>query len=632
VDILTPKRFWRRVSLPLAVVILGYGGVVAKAFYLQVIRYNELSTLADQRRQRVDVREAKRGDILDVNGNVIATSFLVKTVCADPSLIGTQQMVVARTLAPLLGLSEQELCEKLTPQIRIRENNTIVTNRYVVLKRKVLVETWEQIRVAMSNLNFGVDLQKLSPRERSFYNALRTRAIFTDPIDDQTRFYVTSNLFSHVVGYMALQEKQFRGRPYLANVGAAGIELVFENELAGVPGWYVTETDVRGREIGGSRVQDLQPQDGLNVVLTLDSYVQHLVRTALSEAMARHSPVSASAIVVKPSTGEILAMVCLPDYDPNAPGESPPEARRNRLISDVYEPGSTFKVVVVGAALNEGIVGLDTVLFCENGRFEWAGRTLRDHEPYGDLSVKEIIGKSSNIGAAKIGLMLGPERLYRYVLAFGFGARTGIMLPGEVGGIVHPVSQWSKLSITRIPMGQEIAVTPLQMVMAMCAIANKGVLMQPKLVDRLEDRGGRVVVKYTPQPVRRVISEEAAALLVEALKSVVSKEGTAPRAMLRGYSIAGKTGTAQKVREGVKGYVPGKYFSSFIGFLPAHNPQVCIGVFLDEPRNGYYGGQVAAPVFRQIAEKLVGYLNIPPDVSQEEETSSGFSRNDSPRD
>ena len=251
----------------------------------------------------------------------------------------------------------------------------------------------------------------------------------------------------------------------------------------------------------------MEAHDGLNVVLTIDSVVQNIVETALAEGMEAHSPISISGIVVRPRTGEILAMATLPNFDPNNLNGSTPDARRNRVIADVAEPGSTFKVVVVSGALNDGIVQLTDQFDCEHGHFHFAGRVLHDHESYGVLSVKQIITKSSNIGAAKIGIKMGPARLYDYIRSFGFGTRTGIPLPGEVAGIVHPLKDWYKVSIAQIPMGQGIAVTRLQMTMAMCAIANKGVLMAPMLVERLEDRDHNVVAQYAPQRVRQVMSE-----------------------------------------------------------------------------------------------------------------------------
>ena len=305
-------------------------------------------------------------------------------------------------------------------------------------------------------------------------------------------------------------------------------------------------------------------------------------------------------------------MATLPNFDPNNPGAASADARRNRVIADVAEPGSTFKIVVVSGALNDGVVRLSDTFDCENGRLFYAGRPLRDHESYGVLSVENIITHSSNIGAAKIGIKMGESRLYDYIRNYGFGTPTGLPLRGEIGGIVHPVKKWSKVSIAQIPMGQGIAVTSLQTIMAMCAIANKGVLMRPMLVDRLEDRDHLVVAKYSPQRVRRVISEAAAEQMVTALKTVVSPQGTAPKAVLAHYTAAGKTGTAQK-SGGPAGYLKDKYYASFIGFFPADNPELCISVVMDEPKHGYYGGQIAAPIFKQIAEAAANYLNIRPE-------------------
>jgi cell division protein FtsI/penicillin-binding protein 2 len=305
-------------------------------------------------------------------------------------------------------------------------------------------------------------------------------------------------------------------------------------------------------------------------------------------------------------------MATLPTYDPNRAGSVTEDVRRNRNISDIAEPGSTFKVVVISAALNEGVVRLTDSFDCEHRHFYYAGRTLHDHESYGPLTVQEIITKSSNIGAAKVGIKLGEERLYDYICRFGFGSATGIPLPGEVSAQrwVPPVKKWSKVSIAQIPMGQGVSVTRLQMTLALCAIANQGWLMRPMLVDRLEDSDHHVVAKYSPQRVRQVIGEPAAKMMVQALKTVVSPEGTAAKAALEHYTVAGKTGTANKVENG---HYVDKYFSSFIGFFPADNPEVCISISFDEPKQGHFGGQIAAPVFKQVAEAIANYLNIRPE-------------------
>ncbi len=595
----------------------GFIGLGYRLVDLQVFQHEQLSSIAEERRRLNLVREPRRGQIYDVRSNLLATSTFVKTVCADPVLVGNQQALVARTLAPLLEIDQEEIYRRLFPRVRRTDSGEIVTNRYVVLKRKVPAETWQKIYEAMANLPSGRDEKAFTRAERVFWRGLRQRAIFADPVDDQLRVYPNRSLLAHVLGYVGMQERDFGGKRLIETYGLDGIELALNNQLAGVPGWRVTARDPRRREIVGLRQQDVEPHDGLDVVLTIDLVLQHTVRSALVEAVAKHQPVSASCVVVRPQTGEVLAMCVLPDFDPNEPGSAPIEARRNRLICDVFEPGSTFKIIVVSAALNDGVVSLTDTFHCENGRFAYAGKILRDHEPYGVLTVEEIITKSSNIGAAKVGLKLGAPALHKYITEFGFGTRTGIPLPGEVSGIVHPLKDWTKLSITRIPMGHEVAVTPLQMVMAMCAIANGGWLMRPMLIDRLQDTEGHTVVKFQPQPIRQVIAENTAKQMVQALKTVTTPEGTGAKAALENYTVAGKTGTAQKTAPGVRGYVPGKYFSSFIGFFPADRPEVCIGVFLDEPKNGYYGGQVAAPVFKQIATRIAQYLNIQPDVVQQ---------------
>ena len=603
---------YRRLATLALMLGVAFAALAYRLIDLQVLRYDELSTKARRNTRREFLLEPRRGDILDARGNLLATSVFVKTVCADPVLVGNRQAEVARAVAPLLQVSEADLVERLKQRVGRNEKGGLTTNRYVVLKRKVQLETWQKIQAAMTNLSFGLDEKKLPRLERAFYRDLRRAAIYAERLDDQLRVYPSHAMAAHALGFVGMDEREVDGKRLLETSGKDGLERAFDSKLAGVRGWRVTETDRPGRELVSLREQDVEPRNGFNLVLTLDSMVQHIVESALAEAMEKHSPVSVSGLVVRPSTGEILAMATLPNYDPNNPGAAPLDARRNRIISDVAEPGSTFKIVAVSGALNERVVQLNNSFDCEHGRFHFAGRVLHDHESYGVLSVEDIIAKSSNIGAAKIGIELGENRLHDYVRAFGFGTRTSLPLPGEVAGIVHPVKSWSKVSIAQIPMGHGVAVTGLQMTMAMCAIANKGVLMRPMLVDRLEDRDHNVVTKYPPQRVRQVISESAARQMVKALKAVVAPDGTGAKAALEHYTVAGKTGTAQK-SGGPSGYIPGKYFASFIGFFPADNPEVCISVMMDEPKQGYYGGQIAAPVFRQIAERLAGYLSIRPE-------------------
>jgi len=603
----------RRALLLLGFLGLAFAGLSYRLVDLQVLRHDELSAKAEQNTQHEYWQAPRRGDILDVNGNILATSVPVKTICADPSLIGTFQPLVARAIAPLLQLNENDLAQKLTPRLARNAKGEIVTNNlhYVRLAKNISDDTWRQIVTAMTNLNFGVDEKKLPRSQKEFVRNLRQHAIFTEP--DQMRVYPNGSLASQVIGFPAAEEEKISGRLVSQIVGRDGVELAMNKQLGGVAGWKVTETDRAQHELVALRDEDVHPRDGLNVVLTVDSVVQHIVETALADALQKHTPRSITGIVMRPKTGEILAMASLPNYDPNQPNTITPETR-NRVLTDVVEPGSTFKIVVVSGALNNGIVNLNTPVYCENGAFAFAGRVLHDHERLGNETVKSVITKSSNIGAAKIGIQLGAENLYSYAWNYGFGQRTGIPLPGEARGFLYPVKDWSKVSIAQIPMGHGVAVTRLQMLYAMAAIANHGVLMRPMIVKQLQERDGSVVQRYAPESVRKIIGDKAVEDMIEALKTVPTKDGTAPDAGMKNYVVAGKTGTAQKAENGA--YASGKYISSFIGFFPADDPQICISVVMDEPKEGYYGGKVCGPVFRDIAERCASYLNIPPDPSR----------------
>jgi cell division protein FtsI/penicillin-binding protein 2 len=609
------KLQYRRLLALGMLLVLVFAGLGYRLVDLQVLQHTELQAKAENLTKHIDRLEPRRGNILDIKGNLLATSVFVKTICANPSLIGNRYEDVAHILAPLLQTNETELAQRLFPRTRL-DKGRAVPIQYVMLKQKVPAEVWEKIQAAMLTLSAGPDDKKLSSAERTFIENLRKSAVYTEPQDDQLRTYPNQRLAAHVLGYLGSVERTNDGVRSVEVEGVAGIESELNDKLTGVGGFRVTERNGRQQELVALREEDVEPRDGLNVVLTIDSVIQHIVESALAEGLAKHSPESISAMVIRPRTGEILAMATLPDFDPNAPGSTggSPDAWCNRLISNPAEPGSTFKIVVVSGGLNEGVVTLDQQFDCENGDFLFAGRHLHDHERYGILSVKSIITKSSNIGAAKIGIAMGEDRLYDYIRAFGFGDRTGIPLPGESRGIVHPVNKWTKVSIAQLPMGQCIAVTPLQMVMAMSAVANDGVLMRPMLVDRLQDEDGNTVVKYQPQQVRRVITEETVRKMVEALKTVVTPDGTAANAALEHYTVAGKTGTAQKT-DG-KQYLD-KFYSSFTGFFPADNPEICIYVALDDPKGVHYGGQVAAPIFKEIAEKAATYLNIRPDRDPE---------------
>ncbi len=566
---------------------------------LQVYQHEHLLQLAQENTVRKFEREPMRGQILDRRHIPLATSQPAKIVCADPTLIGNWRGPVAQLLAPLLQLDEAQIEDRLVPRLHEVDGKTNFS-KFVVLKRKVPIETWEKIRQGMATLRTNIDESKLSKTDRAFLRNLRFKAVFPD--DDQVRIYPGERLAAHVLGYVSNDVEQ---------TGISGIERSYNATLSGIPGWRKTEMDKRQRELVAYRDQDVAPRDGLNVVLTVDEGLQNIVESELAIGVENQHPISASCIMVRPRTGEILAMATLPNFDPNHPGASPMDALRNRVVSDYAEPGSTFKIVVVTAGLNEHVVTLSNVFNCEHGQFRYANRILHDHLPFGLLSVENIITKSSNIGAAKIGIVIGQNELYQYIHNFGFGERTGIPLPDESPGLVHSLKDWTKVSIAQIPMGQGVTVTPLQMVMAMSAIANNGVLMRPMLVSRLEDSDGKVVARYSPQPVRRVANLDAIRDIITALKTVVMKDGTAYQGHLDHYTVAGKTGTANKVEDGH--YVQ-KFYSSFVGFFPVEDPELCIMVLMDEPKDGHFGGIIAAPVFHAIAERAANYLDLKPEI------------------
>ena len=602
----------------LAVVVLAFIGLGFRLVDLQVWRHGELSLLAEKSSQEKIRQSASRGDILDVNGNLLATSVSVKTVCANPSLIGNQQAAVALALAPLLQMNEADLLKKLQPRLIKNSNGQTVTNQYTVLQRKVTEETWQKIYCTMTNLPLAVDQSNMSKAGRlnfrNFADNLRHYAIFGE--DDQLRVYQNGSLASHVLGFVGTRQNA-NGTSEL--FGYDGIEKFFDDKLEGASGWRVTGMDSRKNELTAYRDEDVQARDGLSVVLTIDTAVQNILETEMADAMREHAPASITGIITRPSTGEILAMASLPNFDPNNLQTITTNNEQNRVISDVMEPGSTFKTIVISGALNDHVVSLNDMVFCEDGVFHYGGITLHDSEGhhFGHLKIWEVIEHSSNIGAAKIGILLQAAKLYDYMVDFGLGAATGIPLPGEVSAkrFVRPANEWGKYSIAQIPMGQGVAVTRLQMAMAIGAIANGGVLMRPMLVKQLQDNDGTIVQKYEPQAVRRVVSEETAAEMVEALKTVVSKDGTAPQASLADYVVAGKTGTAEKTIEGHVGYAEGKYVVSFIGFFPADNPQICISIVMDSPKEGgrAFGGALCGPVFHNVAERCASYLNIPAD-------------------
>ena len=606
----------RRLMLFTVLLGLGFLGLTGVLVHVHVICHEHYKEVADQHTLRMFLREPRRGDILDAQGHPLATSFPVKRIFADPSLLGPYYAEMARAIAPLIDYPEGDLIQKLQPTLRTNANGRLVTNSFVNLRRKLTAEQWQQVTQTMASIRFPIESTKLKRSQRDFFTNLRQQSIYG--VDDNRREYPSGKLAAHVIGYTKESESEFTGRGVTTTItelkGVDGIECWLDSKLHGVRGWVLTETDRRKREVVMHRGQSVDPRPGLNVVLTIDMVVQNILETELAEAMKTYTPESAVGIITRPRTGEIVALAVLPNYDPNNLDKNT-GLRRNRAITDRIEPGSTFKIVVVASALNEKLVTLNDSFFCENGHWMYLGRALHDHGSHGNLSVLQIITKSSNIGAAKIGLRLGEDKLYQYVRAFGFGEPTGITLPGEVRGLLPSPKLWDRITITRIPMGHSVDVTPMQMVMAMSAIANDGIMMKPLLVKSLQDADGKTVAQYSTGPGTRIISSQAAKDTVTALKTVPTKDGTALKAALDYYTVAGKTGTAQ-VPNGNRGYLDGVYVSSFCGFFPADNPELCLYIMLNKverAKGGYYGGQVAAPVFKRVAEQAAQHLKIRPD-------------------
>jgi cell division protein FtsI/penicillin-binding protein 2 len=352
----------------------------------------------------------------------------------------------------------------------------------------------------------------------------------------------------------------------------------------------------------------------MNVQLTIDMGMQAILEAELDNAFKELKPDNATGVIVDPKTGEILAMTSRPTFDLNQINTAKHGEMKNRAIFDMVEPGSTFKIVVASAALSERVVSPKTLIYCENGSFSYGGRILRDHHGYGQMNVHDILMKSSNIGSAKMALMMGDQKFYEYVRRFGFGERTGVALPGEISGLVHPPARWDRLTITRMPMGQSVAVTPLQLVMGMSVIANGGKLMRPQIVKSIQDKDGHEILSMKPEVVREVIPSETARFVSGALTEVVSERGTAALARVSGFAVAGKTGTAQKV-DSKGGYAAGKYVVSFVGFIPAEDPRFVCLILIDDAKlsSGLnYGGLVAAPIFSRVAEKAARYLDLVP--------------------
>jgi cell division protein FtsI (penicillin-binding protein 3) len=514
--------------------------------------------------------ERPRGTVCDVRGQVLALSAPVESAWADPSAFGEDERGdAARELAEILGLRAEDVLEKISRPGR----------RFVWLKRRLSTGELEAYRILSDRPPFKVSRNASSPK--------------IGLIPEYARRYPNGPLMSHVLGF-------FSGDPSMHE----GVERVADDWLSGERTVFPVSVDGRRRVLDAP----LMKLAGADVHLTLDLLLQRVVEEELDAVCAEFTPKWAAAVVMDPRTGAVLAISSRPTFDPNTAGLAPAEARRNRAITDPYEPGSTFKPFLMAYALGLGLVTPKTKFDCENGLWKHGPRLLHDHHPYGMLTLAEVIIKSSNIGAAKLGaLVMGKERLHECMSRFGFGVRSGIDLPAEDAGRLFPLSRWSIYTVTSVPMGHEISTTPLQLVAAMSAIANGGMLLRPRVIGRVVEADGTVLVENGREVVRRVLSREAAGKAAEILARVV-KEGTGKKAAVEGVAVAGKTGTTQKVDPETGRYSHERFIASFVGFAPAEAARLCVAVVVDEPHGSYYGGSVAAPAVGRIIRRGLVYV------------------------
>ncbi|MDD5073510.1 MAG: penicillin-binding transpeptidase domain-containing protein [Candidatus Omnitrophica bacterium] len=535
--------------------------LLIRVLYLQLARSYNLTLLAKKQHTALIELQPTRGTIFDRNMRPLAVSLNMESVFADNRVIADKK-AAAKKLASAMGLSEQYVYQRIN-----RDKG------FVWIKRK------------------------LSPAESARVKALKIKGI--DFLKESKRVYPNNSLASQIVGYAGTDNK-----------GLEGLELKNDGYLKGSPGYRATYRDARRREIASFEYEYYPAADGLDLVLTIDDIIQHIAERELDWAVKKFHPIGACIIVMDPNNGDILAMSSRPTYDLNAFQRASAESRRNRAVTDMYEPGSIFKIVTASAALEEKKVGLKDRFFCENGAWSHGGgKVLHDHTGHGWLTFREVIEKSSNIGTVKVALKLGGNNLYTYVRKFGFGDMTGIDLPGEVPGFIRPPSKWSGTSIYAIPMGQEVSVSALQMGCAISVIANGGKLVKPRVIQAIQDKHGEIIKEFPTVVVRETLSEGTAATMRDILSGVVA-DGTGKLAQVEGYDVAGKTGTSQKIENGA--YSHSKFIGSFVGFAPVKDPKIVVVVMLDQPHPQYYGGVVAAPVFSKVVKDTLRYMEIKP--------------------
>lgn len=565
----------QRINLRIWVVALVFAGgfflIGARAFYLQVIKGDWLRWKAEKQYEQSLVSRGKRGVIYDANMKEMAVSLEVSSVAAYPPQIRDKKTTAA-LISQALKLNPLTVFGKLRSK-----------RDFVWIKRQV------------------------GPAEARAIRSLELEGVGFIP--EYSRFYPNRTLAAQVLGFTGIDGH-----------GLEGLEFYYDQQLQGRACKFKVLTDALNRRFYSEKPLAPDPS-GNNLVLTLDRTIQFITEKALREAALNFRARSGIAIVMDPHTGAVLAMAHYPFFNPNAFGKYDRNLWRNRAITDPFEPGSTMKIFSAAAAIESGLCTPETIFFCENGQYRVGGDIVHDTRAHGWLPLRKIIKFSSNIGAVKISEMIGEKNLYQTLRRFGFGEKTGIDCPAETAGTLSPYENWSRIDAGAISFGQGISVSAIQLVRAVAAIANGGKLMRPYIVRAILDRQGQVVKQFGPQVLRQAVSAETARTIKEMMRAVVAEGGTGVNAALEGYSVCGKTGTAQKVdTDGT--YAEEKYLASFVGLTPSRDPQLSIVVIIDEPRSEHYGGVVAAPAFRRIAHESLNYLNILPDESGDHLTAS----------
>jgi len=559
-----PDASVRRALIVAGLIVLWMSAVAVRLIHLQVSMHEELLARAQSQQQGAIETGFERGLLSDRQGKQLARSIETSSIFIAPDEIEDVSLV-SDLLSKALQTDKTELAGEISEAVNAKR-------RFLWIARRIPEDQAELIAACKLP---GIHIQK-----------------------EAKRYYPNGSLAAHVLGFVGLD-----------NAGQAGVEQFYNQKISGQPGKLFLERDSHGRSYHSF---ELESKPGQNLVLTLDQMVQYRAEQALAAAVENSHAKSGTAIVLDPHTGEILALANAPTFDPNQPGAAKPETRINQALEYVYEPGSTFKIVAYSAAIEKGLVKPDDKIDCQMGSITVAKRVIHDHKPFGLLTVAEALAKSSNVGAIKLGLKVGDSSMYDFIRLYGFGARTAVELPGESAGILAPLKRWQPSSIGSIAMGQEIAVTPLQVAAAFATVANNGVRVAPHLVSEVRTANGVSLYRATPEQ-HRVISHETANALKGMLEGV-TLNGTAKKAQLNGYSAAGKTGTAQKIDPRTRTYSGTKYVASFVGFAPVTNPAVVIIVVIDEPAGAHHGGDVAAPVFRQIAEAILPEMDVAPDT------------------